>query len=83
MMFQTMIGMNKDRAILEKTGMFPLPQTSDMIGRRMNHFNILQGSDPRHMAEWHNSIQKLVEQIRLGIPITISTDHRDAESQSS
>jgi len=83
MMFQTMIGMNKDSTILEKTGLFPLPQTSDMIARRlMNHFNILQGSDPRHMAEWHNRIQKLAEQTRLGIPITISTDPRHAFSHN-
>ena len=83
MMFQAMIGMNKDGTILEKTGMWPLPQTSDMIARRlMNHFNTLQGSDPRHMAEWHNRIQKLAEQTRLGIPITISTDPRHAFSNN-
>jgi beta-glucosidase len=83
MMFQTMIGMNKDGTILEKMGMFPLPQTSDMVARRlMNHFNILQGSDPRHMAEWHNRIQKLAEQTRLGIPVTISSDPRHAFSNN-
>src|SRR6266498_1870948 len=83
MMFQTMIGMNKDGTILEKTGMWPLPQTSDMIARRlMNHFNTLQGSDPRHMAGWHSRIQKLAEQTRLGIPITISTDPRHAFSNN-
>ena len=83
MLFQTMIGMNKDGTIMEKTGMFPLPQTSDMIARRlMNYFNILEGSDPRHMAEWHNRIQKLAEQTRLGIPVTISTDPRHAFSQN-
>ncbi|MGE5641887.1 MAG: glycoside hydrolase family 3 protein, partial [Byssovorax cruenta] len=83
LMFQTMIGMNKDGTILEKTGMFPLPQTSDMIARRlMNHFNILEGTDPRHMAEWQNCIQKLAEQTRLGIPITISSDPRHAFSNN-
>jgi beta-glucosidase len=83
LMFQTMIGMNKDGTILEKMGMFPLPQTSDMIARRlMNHFNILEGSDPRHMAEWHNHIQKLAEQTRLGIPVTISSDPRHAFSNN-
>jgi beta-glucosidase len=52
LIFQTMLSMNKDGTIMEKTGMFPLPQTSDMLARRrMNHFNILFGSDPRHMAE--------------------------------
>ena len=83
MLFQTMIGMNKDGTILEKTGMWPLPQTSDMIARRlMNHFNILEGSDPRHMAEWHNHIQKMAERTRLGIPVTISTDPRHAFSHN-
>ena len=83
MMFQTMIGMNKDGTILEKMGMFPLPQTSDMIAKRlMNHFNILESSDPRHMAEWHNRIQKLAEQTRLGIPVTISSDPRHAFSNN-
>ena len=84
MLFQTMIGMNKDGTILEKTGMFPLPQTSDMIARRlMNYFNILEGSDPRHMAEWHNRTQKLAEMTGSGIPVTISSDPRHAFSQES
>jgi beta-glucosidase len=83
MMFHTMIGMNKDGTIMEKMGMFPLPQTSDMIAKRlMNHFNILEGSDPRHMAEWLNQIQKLAEQTRLGIPITVSSDPRHAFSNN-
>ena len=83
MLFQTMIGMNKDGTLLEKTGMFPVPQTSDAIAKRLlNHFNILEGTDPRHMAEWYNRIQKLAEQTRLGIPVTISTDPRHAFSNN-
>ncbi len=83
MLFQTMIGMNKDGTPLEKTGMFPVPQTSDALAKRlMNHFNILEGTDPRHMAEWYNRIQKLAEQTRLGIPVTISTDPRHAFSNN-
>lgn len=83
LMFQTMIGMNKDGTLMEKAGMFPVPQTSDMIARRlMNHFNLLFGSDPRHMAEWHNRVQKMAERTRLGIPVTLSTDPRHAFSQN-
>jgi beta-glucosidase len=83
LMFQTMIGMNKDGTIMEKTGRWPIPQTSDMIGRRlMNHFNLLFGSDPRHMAEWQNTLQKMAERTRLGIPVTLSTDPRHAFSQN-
>lgn len=83
MMFQTMIGMNKDGTLFERVGFFPVPQSSDMIARRMmNHFNIFSGTDPRHMAEWHNRIQKLAEQTRLGIPVTISSDPRHAFAQN-
>lgn len=83
MLFHAMIGLNKDGTIMEKTGMFPLPQTSDMIARRlMNHFNMLEGTTPRHMAEWHNRIQKMAERTRLGIPITISSDPRHAFAQN-
>ena len=83
LMFQTMIGMNKDGTILEKTGLWPMPQSSDVLARRlMNHFNLLFGSDPRHMAEWHNTIQKMAERTRLGIPVTLSTDPRHSFSQN-
>jgi beta-glucosidase len=83
MMFQTMIGMNKDGTLFERVGFFPVPQSTDMIARRlMNHFNIFSGTDPRHMAEWHNRIQKLAEQTRLGIPVTISSDPRHAFAQN-
>ena len=83
MLFHTMLGMNPDGTILEKTGWWPMPQTSDMIATRlMNHFNLLQGSEARHMAEWHNRIQKLAERTRLGIPVTLSTDPRHAFSQN-
>jgi len=83
MLFHTIVGMNKDGTIMEKMGMFPFPPTSDMIARRlMNHFNLLEGTTPRHMAEWHNRIQKLAEQTRLGIPVTISSDPRHAFSNN-
>jgi beta-glucosidase len=83
LMFQTMIGMNKDGTVLEKTRLWPMPQTSDMIARRrMNHFNLLYGSNPRHMAEWYNRLQTMAERTRLGIPVTLSTDPRHAFSEN-
>ena len=82
-MFQTMIGMNNDGTLQEKGGIIPMPQSSDLIARRlMNHFNVLQTADPRPMAEWYNRIQKLAERTRLGIPITISSDPRHAFTQN-
>lgn len=83
MLFHTIVGMNKDGTIMERMGLFPFPPTSDMIAKRlMNHFNLLEGTTPHHMAEWHNRIQKLAEQTRLGIPVTISSDPRHAFSNN-
>jgi beta-glucosidase len=48
----------------------------------MNHFNVLQGTAPRQMAEWYNRLQELAEDTRLGIPITISSDPRHAFSDN-
>lgn len=81
LMFHTMIGMNPDGTLVEEIGGFHRFTTSDMVMKRlMNHFNIMQGTKPRQMAEWQNRIQKLAESTRLGIPITLSTDPRHAFS---
>ncbi len=83
LLFHTMIMMGEDGSLLEGVGRFGPFSTSEMVGtRRMNHFNVLQGSDPRRMALWHNRLQKLAEETRLGIPITISTDPRHAFSDN-
>ena len=47
-----------------------------VVERHMNHFNILFAPNAAELAAWHNQIQKLAEETRLGIPITISTDPR-------
>jgi len=79
MMFHTMIGMNKDGSLLEKAGAFSPVQTSNLVANRLiNHYNVYEIADPRHMAEWHNRLQKLAERTRLGIPVTISSDPRHA-----
>ena len=79
MMFHTMIGMNKDGSLLEKAGMFSPVQTSNLVANRLiNHYNVYEVADPRHMAEWHNRLQTLAERTRLGIPVTISSDPRHA-----
>src|SRR5690349_20432635 len=77
LMFHTMIPMNPDGSLMEGQGTFGPFSTHEMVGTRlMNHFNVLQGTDPRRMAEWYNRLQTLAEGTRLGIPVTISTDPR-------
>ena len=79
LMFHTIIAMNPDGTLVEGVGPFGVMSTSDMVARRqMNHFNVLRGAEPRAMAEWHNRLQQLAEETRLGIPVTISSDPRHA-----
>ena len=49
----------------------------------MNHFNVYLIADPGNMATWYNRVQKLAEQTRLGIPVTISSDPRHAFSSGA
>jgi len=44
---------------------------------KMNHFNIWNiPADPTIFAKWHNKLQLIAEQSRLGIPVTIASDPR-------
>lgn len=56
---------------------FVLPANSELIAKkRINNFNILASLDAEVMAQYNNSIQKMAERTRLGIPLTIATDPR-------
>lgn len=82
-MFISMISMRKDGSLSEKPSfndLFSLvmPGTSDLVlTRKLNHLNILAGTNKRAMAEWYNRLQKLAERTRLGIPMTIASDPRN------
>ncbi|MEO8288705.1 MAG: glycoside hydrolase family 3 N-terminal domain-containing protein [Chloroflexota bacterium] len=83
LMFHTAIGMNADGSVVEGEGQFGPFSTVDMVSRRLiNHFNVHAVAEPRQMAEWQNRIQKMAEDTRLGIPITISSDPRHAFADS-
>ena len=79
MMFQTMMGINKDGTLADKSSMFnPVPTTEMIVQKKMNHFNVMELPAPRIMAEWVNRVQKMAERTRLGIPISIASDPRHA-----
>ena len=62
-------------------GIHPLsvaPTTEVIAGRHLSHFNILMAPGPGSVARWHNSLQKIAERTRLGIPVTLSSDPRHA-----
>ena len=83
MMFHTMITMKDDGSLVEEASPFSRDTTSEMVvGKCMNHFNILYALPAKPMVEWHNRLQKLAESTRLGIPVTISSDPRHAFSNN-
>jgi beta-glucosidase len=48
----------------------------DVVTRGISHFNVLGGDDSVAVARWHNTIQEMAENTRLGIPVTLSSDPR-------
>ncbi len=88
MMFINMIAASKDGSLMEipdKDDMISLmvPSNSEyIIGKKMNHFNVLDVGTPESIAKWMNSLQKLAEKTRLGIPITMATDPRHSFSKN-
>lgn len=83
LMFHTMIGMNPDGSLQEGEGTLGSVSTTQMVSQQLiNHFNVLAVSEPRETAKWHNRLQKLAEETRLGIPVTISSDPRHAFSNN-
>ena len=54
-----------------------LPSGEELITTKlMNFFNVIGVAPVREMAEWYNALQKVAEESRLGIPVTVSTDPR-------
>ena len=47
-----------------------------LVNRNINHYNLYAIPGIKELAQWYNKLQKIAEQTRLGIPVTISTDPR-------
>lgn len=88
MLFIHMVVIGKNGALSEIPSLFNpfslfLESTSAQVARKlMNHFNVLQAASPEDMIRWNNSIQKMAERTRLGIPITIATDPRHGKEMN-
>jgi beta-glucosidase len=63
----------------EYDSLFDIPPTKELIAtRHMTHFNVLGPvTNSREFVEWHNKLQELALDTRLGIPITLSSDPRN------
>lgn len=65
-------------------GMFariPIAKTL-VLDKKMNHINLWQVPGVHALAIWYNNVQKMAEGTRLGIPVTIASDPRNAFSQN-
>ncbi len=79
LMFQPMIFMEENGQLVDGWGgafMQGFGTAEAIAGWQLRHFNLVNASSCRAMAEWHNRVQEMAERTRLGIPITISTDPR-------
>ncbi len=79
LMFHTILEVDAGDETFSRPGRISPFSASDMVrSRRITHFNIHQTPPARETAVWHNRLQKLAEETRLGIPITLSSDPRHA-----
>jgi beta-glucosidase len=82
MMFHTFTGVHPEGKLTEApvlTDFFTWgPSNSTMVvKKKMNHFNIFGVPNAKATATWYNNLQKLAERTRLGIPVTLSSDPRN------
>lgn len=76
--FHTMVVPGSNGTLEPSDSPFKLPGVTEMVAdKAMTHFNVL-GSAPSgaELAAWHNAVQELAANTRLGIPVTLSTDPR-------
>ncbi len=70
---------NDDGSIEDRSepGAPQLVAKTQMIERKMTHFNLWAIPNASAVAVWYNNIQRFAESTRLGIPLTIATDPRN------
>ena len=79
LMWHPPIGVGAEGEVLGKPdpGAFSVASSYDyLINKKLRTFNLFTIPSTRNLANWYNSIQKITEQDRLGIPVTISSDPR-------
>jgi beta-glucosidase len=83
LMYHAPIAIGPRGELLQEPAPFsPVPTAELVCDRHINHFNIYWTPSPRETAVWHNRLQRLAEDTRLGIPVTISSDPRHGFSDN-
>lgn len=79
LMWHPPIGMGEDGEVLQSpspSALFFGSSYDLLINQKIRHFNLFKIASPKAHATWYNALQKIAEQDRLGIPVTISSDPR-------
>ncbi len=79
LMWHPPIGVGDQGEIMDKPdpAKFNMVSTYNiLLNGQIRHFNLFRIPETRYLAAWYNRLQKLAEQDRLGIPVTISSDPR-------
>lgn len=81
MMFINGTVVNADGSLEDRPGLdtpgFGRVAKSQLLNQKMTHFNLWQIPAVQALAVWHNNLQTLAEESRLGIPVTIASDPRN------
>lgn len=77
-MFQTMVEVGPGGTLADEPSDHGMPGTSELVlDRHLTHLNVLAAPPTaREFAAWHNRLQRLAADTRLGIPVTIASDPR-------
>lgn len=79
LMWHPIIGVGDEGEILDTpspTNFFFGSTYDYLVNKKLRTFNLLSVPDTRSLARWHNALQRIAEQDRLGIPVTIASDPR-------
>lgn len=83
LMFHNIAPVNPNGTLTPPPGPFQdMAITEAVVEQYLTHFNVHALPDTPHVVQWHNRLQKLAEETRLGIPITISSDPRHSYSDN-
>lgn len=88
LLFITMAGMNEDGyhneipIFSEPLTFFLESNSTQVVRKHMNHFNIFQSPSAEALATWNNNMQVMAECTRLGIPVTVASDPRHLNSNN-
>jgi beta-glucosidase len=83
LLFHNIAPVNPNGTLEPPPGPFRGMSVIDAVtNRHLTHFNVHALPATAKAVEWHNRLQQVAEETRLGIPVTISSDPRHAFSDN-